>query len=160
MSELRQRDPRLCDRAHLRFVRSQPCCLPFCGRQAEAAHLRMGNLAIGKEPAGKGEKPHDRYTVPICPYHHRTGIDCQHNNNECDWWQRTGLNPWAIAEMLWVASGGAARALEPRPVAKPHKIRARKPRELRAKIRGGRKLQSNPVIPSRPFRRQQTEVHS
>jgi hypothetical protein len=46
----------------------------------------MDNLSIGKELTGKGERPHDRYTVPLCPYHHRIGVDCQHNSNEREWW--------------------------------------------------------------------------
>ena len=141
MSELRQRDPRQRDDRHLAYVRQQPCCLPFCKRQAEAAHLRMGNLTIGKEPAGKGEKPHDRYTVPLCPYHHRIGIDCQHNSNEREWWERTGINPWPIAEALWIESGGAARALQPK-APRARKMKQRKPPELRRKIPAGRPLQS------------------
>lgn len=145
---LRQREPRQVDSAHLRFVRTQPCCLPYCKREAEPAHLRMDNLAIGKELTGKGEKPHDRFTVPLCPYHHRTGIDCQHASNEREWWERTGLNPWAIAAALWIESGGAARALEPKPARKARKVKARKPAEQRQRIQSrsdfpaGRKFQS------------------
>lgn len=122
---LRQREPRQVDAKHLAFIRTQPCCLPFCKREAEPAHLRMDNLAIGKELTGKGEKPHDRFCVPLCPYHHRTGIDCQHNSNEREWWARTGLNPWTIAASLWIESGGAARALEPKPAKRPRKIKGR-----------------------------------
>lgn len=142
MSELRQRDPRQEDARHLAFVRQQPCCLPFCRRQAEPAHLRMDNLSIGKELTGKGEKPHDRYTVPLCPYHHRIGVDCQHNSNEREWWERTGINPWTIAASLWIASGGAARALGPKPAPRVRKVKARKPTELRCKIAAGRPLRS------------------
>lgn len=148
---LRQRDPRQHDPKHLAFVRSRPCCLPFCRREAEAAHLRMGNISIGKEPTGKGEKPHDRYSVPLCPYRHRDGIDAQHKSNESEWWARTGLNPWAIAASLWIESGGAERAAEreanPKP-AKPRKIRARDRNAPKRKIPArstwpaGRKLQS------------------
>jgi hypothetical protein len=108
----------------------------------------MDNLSIGKELTGKGEKPHDRYTVPLCPYHHRIGVDCQHNSNEREWWERTGIDPWKIAAALWIGSGGAARALEPKPAPRVRKTKARKPAEQRAKIQGrtgwtpGRKLQS------------------
>jgi hypothetical protein len=121
MTELRQRDPRHVDERHLKFIRALECCLPFCKREAEAAHLRMSNLAIGKRETGRGERPSDSYVVPLCPYHHRIGVDCQHNNNEKEWWERTGLNPWAIAASLWIESGGAARALEPRPAKRPRK---------------------------------------
>ena len=138
---LRQRSPRQQDEKHLAFVRSQPCCLPFCKRQAEAAHLRMANLAIGKEFTGR-VKPDDKFTVPLCPYHHRIGIDCQHNNNEREWWERTGLDPWAIAARLWVESGGAARALLPKPAPRAKTSRPRKPAGLRRKIMPGRPLQS------------------
>lgn len=142
MSELRQRDPRQEDAKHLAFVRTKECCLPFCHREAEAAHLRMGNLSIGKEPAGKGEKPHDKFTVPLCPYHHRIGIDCQHNSNEKEWWELRGIDPWKIAASLWIESGGAERALQPKPAPRPRKIKERKPPEQRAKIRASQPLQS------------------
>src|SRR5258706_548737 len=116
---LRQRRPRERDEKHLAFVRTQPCCLPFCKREAEPAHLRMGNLAIGKEPTGGGERPSDCYVTPLCPYHHRVGIDCQHNSNEKEWWERTGLNPWAIAASLWIERD-AAMAHGLRPVRSHH----------------------------------------
>jgi hypothetical protein len=153
VTDLRQRDPRQRDDKHLAFVRQQPCCLPFCKRQAEPAHLRMDNLAIGKELTGKGEKPHDRYTVPLCPYHHRLGVDCQHSMNEREWWQLRGIDPWKIAASLWIESGGAARALEPKPTPRPKRVKPRKPPEQRAKIRA-----SNRPIPYRRF--DGTPVHA
>lgn len=162
--KLRQREPRQRDDKHLAFIRTQPCCLPFCKREAEPAHLRMANLTIGKEPTGKGEKPHDRYTVPLCPYHHRSGVDCQHNSNEKEWWERTGINPWAIAASLWIESGGAARAAERAANAaptKPRKIKARNRSAPKRQIPGralqsrstftpGRKLQSRNTFERRP----------
>lgn len=157
---LRQREPRERDEKHLAFIRTQPCCLPFCKREAEPAHLRMDNLAIGKELTGKGEKPGDRYTVPLCPYHHRIGVDCQHNSNEREWWARTGLNPFQIAASLWIESGGAERAALPARVKPPRKIAARKPATERKKIQGARKIQSNPKIQSRGFQRQLAAVPS
>jgi hypothetical protein len=146
---LRQRTPRERDEKHLAFVRTQECCLPFCKRAAEPAHLRMENLAIGKELTGKGEKPSDCFVCPLCPYHHRDGIDCQHNSNEKEWWERTGLNPWAIAASLWIESGGAARATEraknPKPV-KPRKIKPRDRTKPRRQI-PARELQSRSAWP-------------
>lgn len=153
MGELRQRVPREHDGLHLKFVRTQPCCLPFCKREAEAAHLRMGNLTIGKEPAGKGEKPHDKYTVPLCPYHHRTGVDCQHNSNEREWWEMRGIDPWKIAASLWIESGGAARAAERETNPKPpraKRVAPRKPREQRAKMQSKPNWPTGRKIPARP----------
>ncbi len=162
MTELRQREPRIRDAKHLAFVRSQPCCLPFCKRQAEAAHLRMANLAIGKELTGKGEKPSDSFCVPLCPYHHRIGIDSQHNWNEEEWWELRGIDPWAIAASLWIESGGAARAADraanPKPV-KPRKIKPRDRTKPRRQISARLVMQSRtewPVgrkIQSRGFER-------
>jgi hypothetical protein len=153
---LRQREPRERDEAHLRFVREQPCCLGFCQRQAEAAHLRMSNPAIGKEAAGKGEKPHDKFTVPLCPYHHRTGVDSQHNSNERAWWEMRGIDPWTVAASLWIQSGGAARALEPKPALRPSKIKSRKPPAQRASIHNrGFSTQHRPLVSRSSFERHQ-----
>ncbi|MES2030891.1 MAG: hypothetical protein V4477_17050 [Pseudomonadota bacterium] len=153
MTELRQRDPRQEDPKHLAYVRTQPCCLPFCRREAEPAHLRMENLSIGKEMTGKGEKPHDRYTVPLCPYHHRLGVDCQHNSNEREWWEMRGINPWAIAASLWIESGGAERAAVPAPAKRARPIKERKPRELRAKMSSGKPMKSRGFdVQHRPMR--------
>jgi hypothetical protein len=112
----------------------------------------MANLMIGKELTGKGEKPHDKFTVPLCPYHHRIGIDCQHNSNEKEWWERTGLNPWTIAASLWIASGGAARETEPKRYS-VKRVKPRKPKEQRRKIQSsqrgipGRRFNGTPIAP-------------
>jgi hypothetical protein len=148
---LRQRDPRQHDEAHLAFVRTRQCCIPYCKRQAEAAHIRMGCRAIGKEPTGMAEKPHDKWTCPLCPYHHRIGAGSQHSMCEADFWALMGLNPFAIAAELWIASGGAEREAAPPRVKQPRKIKARKPVERRKKVPAGRPLQSNPTIQSRGF---------
>jgi hypothetical protein len=123
-------------------------------REVEAAHLRMRRP--GKE-SGLGEKPHDFFVTPLCAYHHRTGILAQHKiSEEHFWFEIHGLNPFQIASRLWIESGGAARALEPKPAKRPRKIAARKPQEQRAKIRSratfpqGRKLQSRGFERGRP----------
>jgi hypothetical protein len=145
---LRQKEPRQRDERHLRFVRAQPCCIPFCRRAAEAAHIRFACAAIDKPATGMQAKPDDKYSCPLCPYHHRIGVDSQHANNEREWWERTGLNPFEIASRLWVESGGAARALEPKPAKHARKIKARDRDAPKRKIQSrpnfpqGRKLQS------------------
>jgi hypothetical protein len=139
---LRQRQPRQHDAKHLAFVRAQPCCIPFCNRAAEAAHLRMACDAIGKLPTGMQEKPDDRWSTPLCAYHHRTGIGSQHSMGEEDFWKLAGLNPFEIAARLWIESGGAARALLPKSVPRAKTSRPRKPAGLRRKIMPGRPLQS------------------
>lgn len=59
------------------------------------------------------EKPDDKWTVPLCAYHHRTGILAQHKMGERDFWTLRGLDPFAIALDLWSKSGGADREAQP-----------------------------------------------
>lgn len=148
---LRQRAPRVHDATHLAFVRTRPCCIRGCNRQAEAAHLRMACPARGKPPTGMQEKPDDKWTTPLCPYHHRTGALAQHAMNEADFWSLVGLDPFSIALDLWKQSGGEERVLEAKAPRKAKKIKPRKPVDRRKKIPLGRPLKSNPVIQSRGF---------
>lgn len=144
-----QRDPRQRDDKHLAFVRQQPCCVCGSTRELEAAHIRYACGAVGKRSTGMGEKPHDRWTVSLCAYHHRTGIDSQHNNNEREWWAMRGLNPLQIATDLWKQSGGEERASAPKPIKPPRKIKVRKPRAMRRKVAAGRKLPTGRPLVSR-----------
>lgn len=93
-----QRQPRQHDPRHLTAIRACPCVL--CKAEAEAAHVRYGDPQRGKRPTGIGERPSDRWTVPLCPDHHRAADDSQHDHNERSWWLEHGLDPLAIAEML------------------------------------------------------------
>ena len=55
---------RLRDKAHLKFVASQPCLI--CGRQpSDPHHLRFA------QPRAMGLKVSDEFTVPFCRGHHR-----------------------------------------------------------------------------------------
>lgn len=139
---LRQRQPRQRDAKHLAFVRANACCIPFCNRPAEAAHLRMACHAIGKLQTGMQEKPDDKWSTPLCAYHHRDGIGSQHSMGEEDFWRIAGLNPFDIAARLWIASGGAERAMIQKPPPRAKTSRPRKPPGLRRKIMPGRPLQS------------------
>src|SRR5258708_21398465 len=146
---LRQREPRHEDRAHLAYVRAQPCCVCGSTRDVEAAHLKLRLPEIGKEMPGMQQKADDRFTTPLCHYHHQGGILAQHRVGEQRFWfEIHGRNPFEIAARLWVESGGAARALEPQPAKKPRKIKARDRSAPKRKMQGrstfptGRKLQS------------------
>ena len=68
--------PRRRDRAHLRFVASQPCLV--CGRRpADPHHLRFA------QPRALGRKVSDEFTVPLMsfpsPSLHRSGVETR-------WW--------------------------------------------------------------------------
>lgn len=90
---------------HLKFIRALPCAI--CGSRinVHAAHVRSGSPQFGKRKTGIGEKPHDRWTVPLCAEHHLTGDDAQHDSGEMAWWSKHGINPFVLASALWSATG-------------------------------------------------------
>jgi hypothetical protein len=139
---LRQREPRYRDDRHLAFVRAAGCvvCPKGVNRPIEAAHVRMACIAIGKRETGMAEKPGDQWTLGLCIYHHRIGIASQHARGEREFWEYAALNPFTICQRLWIESGGAARALEPKP---------KRPRKIKARDRSApkRKIQSRPAFP-------------
>jgi hypothetical protein len=82
------------DKAHLRFVATQPCLL--CERQpSDPHHLRFA------QPRGLGMKVSDEFTVPLCREHHR---QLHHSGNELAWWHDMGIEPLEIAKTLWQAT--------------------------------------------------------
>jgi DNA recombination protein Rad52 len=82
---------RLRDKAHLKFVASQPCLI--CGRQpCDPHHLRFA------QPRAIGMKVSDEFTVPLCRGHHR---QLHQAGNEVSWWDRMGIKPLPIARKLW-----------------------------------------------------------
>jgi hypothetical protein len=97
-----QRRPREKSAGHLEFIRQLACCI--CGDDAtvEAAHVRYSDSRAGKRSTGKAEKPHDRFTLPLCGRHHRE----QHNHgNERLWWETKGIDPIFYALALFGCSG-------------------------------------------------------
>jgi len=85
---------RLRDKAHLRFVASQPCLV--CGRQpADPHHLRFA------QPRALGRKVSDEFTVPLCRGHHRA---VHQTGNEPAWWEGIDINALEIAKGLWEES--------------------------------------------------------
>ena len=82
---------RLRDKAHLRFVASQPCLV--CGRQpSDPHHLRFA------QPRALGLKVSDEFTVPLCRGHHR---QLHQAGNEVTWWEKLNIKPLAVAKGLW-----------------------------------------------------------
>ena len=79
---------RLRDKAHLKFVASQPCLV--CGRQpSDPHHLRFA------QPRAIGMKVSDEFTVPLCRGHHR---QLHQAGNEVAWWEDLKINALEIAE--------------------------------------------------------------
>jgi hypothetical protein len=83
---------RVRDRDHIRQVIKQPCLV--CGRQpSDPHHLRFAQSRT------LGRKVSDEFTVPLCRAHHREVHRC---GNEGSWWQKTGIEPLAVARALWL----------------------------------------------------------
>lgn len=96
-----QRHPRKEWPAHLAYIRELSCLACGDNTSTEAAHIRMGCEEIGKRQTGKGEKPDDIYTVPLCGKCHRE----QHQTSEEKYWQsryRRGLMPWTVKHWLFL----------------------------------------------------------
>ena len=82
------------DKAHLRFVASQPCLI--CARQpSDPHHLRFA------QPRALGLKVSDEFTVPLCRGHHR---QLHQAGDETAWWDNLDINALEIAKELWQKS--------------------------------------------------------
>lgn len=93
---LRQREPRVRDKAHMGKVARLPCiaCLARRGamvRPVHVAHVRCGFLGEpGWRAVGAGERPSDVRTAPLCP---RCHLIEQHGQNERRFWAGLGIYP-------------------------------------------------------------------
>ncbi|WBL80350.1 ERF family protein [Bradyrhizobium xenonodulans] len=105
--------PRKRSKAHLLFVREQPCLV--CQRTpCDAHHLKFA------QPRALGRKVSDEFTVPLCRTHHH---ELHRQGNERAWWANLQISPLPIAQELWTASpvhdptnaGIASAALPTRP---------------------------------------------
>lgn len=100
------RHPRQKDEAHLAFIRQLPCVIT--GRQdTEAAHIRFGDLTYGKRQVGMGEKPDDKWTVPLSTDAHRN----QHSMSERSFWEIHRINPLLVAAFLFIHTGDEEAAM-------------------------------------------------
>jgi Rad52/22 family double-strand break repair protein len=95
---------RLRDKAHLKFVATQPCLI--CGRQPSHAH----HLTFAQK-RGLSLKVSDEFTVPLCALHHD---ELHRNGPERAWWEAKAIAPEPIAAELWGKSREpSALGLEP-----------------------------------------------
>jgi len=94
---------RLRDKAHLKFVASQPCLI--CGRQpSDPHHLRFA------QPRAIGLKVSDEFTVPLCRGHHR---QLHQTGNEAGWWENLKIDAIGIAKDLWKQTHSKDGRVEP-----------------------------------------------
>ena len=103
-SEFVSREPREHNERHLGFIRGLPCCICHDNTSTEAAHVRYGSPQNGKRYVGKGEKPSDKWTVPLCGRHHAI----QHQIGEREFWLIAGIDPVQLAADLFACTGDHA----------------------------------------------------
>jgi len=123
---------RLRDKAHLRFLASQPCLV--CGRQpSDPHHLRFA------QPRALGLKVSDEFTVPLCRGHHR---EIHRYGDEAAWWSKHRLDPLIVASTLW-------RKTHPLP-AKPQRSGSDGSAADLQNIATGKNADGHTAIPARP----------
>lgn len=98
--------PRIKNEKHLAFIRSLPCVCCGNNTQTEAAHIRTGQRFFGKESTGMQEKPDDKWTLPLCHWHHAE----QHEGNELAFWKRYNVDPFVLALTLYAHTGDVETA--------------------------------------------------
>lgn len=92
----RQKRPRQRDEAYLDFIRQLSCIICGDTTSTEAAHLRAACASAGHRPVGKGERPDDRWAMPLCSACHRE----QHAFNETVFWETYNIDPHYLSLAL------------------------------------------------------------
>ena len=101
MPELRQRQPRITDKAFLAFVRQQRCCVCSAPPPVQAAHIRYSDAAHGHINPGMGGRSNDSESLPLCAKCHLDDRDAQHKGSERRFWERAGIDPFVLAANLY-----------------------------------------------------------
>ncbi len=86
---------------HLDDIRTLPCLLTGLEGSTHAAHLRYGDTRYDKRETGMGERPDDRWAVPLCQDLHTMLPGAQHNHSERAWWKYFDVDPVRVAHLLW-----------------------------------------------------------
>lgn len=92
---LRQRLQRKRDADYLAWLRTQRCACG-CGKgpPCDAAHLRASSYKYNKENPGVGQKPDDKWALPLKHAHHMAMHD---HGDERGWWFKHGVSdPFAL----------------------------------------------------------------
>jgi hypothetical protein len=102
------REPRQHNERFLRALRRLPCLVCGVSGRTEAAHIRMTSAEWHEKTgartgAGAGEKPHDRWALPLCAMHHREGPQAEHVIGTLAFWKLHKMDPHKIASELYAA---------------------------------------------------------
>ena len=96
------RKPRVEEPKHRRAIQQLPCLACGSMQGSDAAHVRMTD-GPEKPNAGIGQKPADRFTVPLCTQCHLESGG-QHTRGERVWWLSIGIDPLLHAAELYAHS--------------------------------------------------------
>lgn len=103
------RDPRWRSPPYLGWIAGLPCIAHMARtaqikHEVQVAHVRASYPEEeGWREVGKGEKPHDWRTLPLCVRCHLDGPEAQHKSNEAEWYERLGIYPPDVCAALMVA---------------------------------------------------------
>jgi hypothetical protein len=103
---------RIRDKRHLSVVARLPSIISG-KKPVEVCHVRYGDPRYNKPPAGMGEKPDDKWVLPLTPEEHRLSKAAQHTTNERFWWSERRIDPLAVCEKLyavWQKTGNPIEA--------------------------------------------------
>lgn len=144
-----QRQPRILDHKYLCWLHTKPCCLTGL-TPVDAAHIRYGNEFYDKRPTGMGEKPDDKWCLPVVRSKHTE----QHSMNEQEFWRKHNIDPLALAQRYYaeyLEETGASRIIQPRkqrqsrkPDRQTYAQRARKVMRMQSKYK--RKVSGEVVL--------------
>jgi hypothetical protein len=97
---VRQRQPRQKDPRYLSWLRRQRCaCGCLQGPPCDAAHLRASSAKYDKPNAGVGQKPDDKWALPLRHAHHMAMHDY---GDEVGWLAMHGIkDPFATCQMYY-----------------------------------------------------------
>lgn len=93
-----EKQPRERDDDHLALIRKCACLCCGYDPAGEAAHLRISTE--GKQNAGIGAKPDDKWTNPLCHDCHME----QHSLGEKLFWENLDIDPFDTARTLFQLS--------------------------------------------------------
>jgi hypothetical protein len=95
------RNPRERSPTYLKKIRHLPCCSCGIDPCGEAAHVRSGSLPHRKRYTGGGEKPSDRYAIPLCYTCHRDGPQALHRIGEAAFFAGLNGDVFDLCDRLW-----------------------------------------------------------
>lgn len=103
--QIDQRRPRERNSPYLGWIAALPCAVAMAQGRIQhgvhVAHLRVGSVEHGKRATGLGEKPDDRWCLPLSPEMHVNGPKSQHAfGDEVGFWAQYGIDPFELSLVL------------------------------------------------------------